>query len=589
MKITQPTKSDFIGFLILVAYLLLFLGLGQRNHQEIHDSLEQYVPNLRSALSCNSLWDLNPNSTIESIMNGVPRHCFHNSLDMLMVLFTCFEPFTAYAINFILVHLIAFVGFYMLFKNHLLAINKEWETEYRYLPPLCAAAFSVLPLYPLLGITFAGVPILLWSFLNVITKKKIKLQDIFIIALFAFYSSFVYMGVFCILSASLIVLYKAFSQRKLEVYPIIWILSLTLFSILFNYLLLYQVFFDHDFVSHRESWIPDAYNIKVIIWAFYNMLVHGQYHAASFHELTFALILVIAALRLLKIINPSKLFNIGLILFFCVFSISGFYGLWQWIPVVEFKEKIRLLKIFRWDRFYFFNPILWSTLFSISILLVATAIKNRSTRNFIVISIFSFQIAYIITRDYVARQNMTIYTETFVSISEDTKKNWLGNYYYAYQNGISSYENYFQVDVYREIAKTINKPFSSYRVGSVGVNPALALYNGFFTIDAYMTSYPNAHKQKLYAVIERELNENDKTRHSFVDWGSRGFLFANLNNCPEDQGCELKFNFQALKDLNCSYLISLKKLNTTNEERLRLIDEFPSKLNSQVFFLYEVI
>jgi hypothetical protein len=580
-------RYNVIGLAALVLYLLLFLAFGENNYQEIHDSLEYYVPNLRSAILCGGFWQLDPNATIESMMCGVPRHTFHNGVDFHAVIFTVLEPFTAYALNFILVHTIAFVGFYLFLKDNLFPSISNWSANYSAYTALFAACFSVLPLYPLLGITFAGLPLLTWSFLRVYNSSKFRILDLGIVLFFAFYSSFVYVGVFAIIMTGAAVIWKTFRARKMMFALFGWVSILAIAYAIYNYYLIYQVLFSGDFESQREFWIPQGYNWKVVLWAAYDMFVNGHYHAASFHFITLLLAVIMAFIswKNKRLHSPAMKIVAGAVLF--ILFISSFYAFWQWTPIVELKEKIRFLKIFRWDRFYFFNPFLWTLIFTTVTVFVVDQIRSAGMQKLTMLSLIGIQLSYFVYHDPVAMQNLLLYTESRISVDENTKEKILGpDYFLTYRSKRGTYKGFLQEEVMGRIAQKINKPFEAYRVGSVGINPALTLYSGFYTVDGYMTSYPQKQKERMFEVIKNGLSEDTKEFKSFKNWGSRCYLFSDVTSCNDSLGCDMKYNYSVLKEMNCQYLISAFKIR--ENETVHLVEEFPSNINTQVFYLYSL-
>jgi hypothetical protein len=581
-------RYNVIGLAALLIYLLLFLALGENNYQEIHDSLEYYVPNLRSAILCGGFWQLDPNATIESMMCGVPRHTFHNGIDFHAVIFTILEPFTAYTINFILVHVIAFIGFYLFLKDNLFPSIADWSTKYSIYTPLFAACFSVLPLYPLLGITFAGLPLLTWSFLRVLSTSKLRILDLFIVLFFAFYSSFVYVGVFAIIMTGAAVVWKTIRTKKMIFALFGWVSILAIAYAIYNYYLIYQVLFSGDFESQREYWIPQGYNWKVVVWAAYDMFFNGHYHAASFHFITLLLVAVTAFMAWKKkSLNSVPVKIVAAAVLFALF-ISSFYAFWQWTPIVELKEKIRFLKIFRWDRFYFFNPFVWTLIFTTAAIFMVDQIRNIRIQKITVLALFFIQLSYFVYHDPVAMQNALLYTEKWIAIDDNVKEKILGpDYLLTYKSKRGTYSGFLQEEAYSQIAQKINKPFESYRVGSIGINPALALHNGFYTVDGYMTSYPQKQKERMFEVIKNGLSEDTKEFKSFKNWGSRCYLFSDVTSCNDSLGCEMNYDYTVLKEMNCQFLISAFKIRES--ETVHFVEAFPSKINTQVFYLYSLI
>ena len=92
-----------------------------------------------------------------------------------------------------------------------------------------------------------------------------------------------------------------------------------------------------------------------------------------------------------------------------------------------------------------------------------------------------------------------------------------------------------------EIAKAIGREKSDYRIVSVGMNPAVSLFNGFYTVDGYSTDYPLEYKHEFREIIKDELAKDEGVRGYFDDWGNRCYIFSaelpvstGLNN-PTDE------------------------------------------------------
>lgn len=56
--------------------------------------------------------------SIPQIMNGMPRACLTNALDISNLLFLILPPFPAYLLNYLFVHTIAFVGMFILLRSY---------------------------------------------------------------------------------------------------------------------------------------------------------------------------------------------------------------------------------------------------------------------------------------------------------------------------------------------------------------------------------------------------------------------------------------------------------------------------------------
>ena len=90
-------------------------------------------------------------------------------------------------------HLIAFLGMYLLSKNYLFKNNLHKEQKSCYL----ALIFSLVPFWPTGALTITGQPLLIWSFINLIQNKN-KFFSWLIIFLFPFFFSLILGNLFLV-------------------------------------------------------------------------------------------------------------------------------------------------------------------------------------------------------------------------------------------------------------------------------------------------------------------------------------------------------------------------------------------------------
>ena len=62
-------------------------------------------------------------------------------------------------------------------------------------------------------------------------------------------------------------------------------------------------------------------------------------------------------------------------------------------------------------------------------------------------------------------------------------------------------------------------------VASLGVDPMIAAMNDIYVIDGYHQIYPLSYKIKFRKIIEDELNQNQKLKKYYDEWGNRVYLF----------------------------------------------------------------
>ena len=110
---------------------------------------------------------------------------------------------------------------------------------------------------------------------------------------------------------------------------------------------------------------------------------------------------------------------------------------------------------------------------------------------------------------------------------------------------------------------------------SVAINPAVALYNGFYTLDGYSTDYPLDYKHQFRNAISKELEKDNTIKTYFDEWGSRCYIFSTeiplstgLNNV-KDSIDELDIDTEVLKEMGADYIFSNAEI--LNSEQLNLV------------------
>ena len=140
----------FVLFLVLlILWLTPTLILQQDACFIQHDNLEISGPTI--VATTNSGAYFHTNGSIPQIMNGMPRACLPNALNITNLLFYFLPPFTAYLINFLLVHLIAFLGMFLLLRSYCPSNRPLINASISF-------AFAVLPFYTMFSLSIAGQP-----------------------------------------------------------------------------------------------------------------------------------------------------------------------------------------------------------------------------------------------------------------------------------------------------------------------------------------------------------------------------------------------------------------------------------------------
>ncbi len=164
-----------------------------------------------------------------------------------------------------------------------------------------------------------------------------------------------------------------------------------------------------------------------------------------------------------------------------------------------------------------------------------------------------------------------------------------------------SFRDYYAIGVLEQVEAYLYENTGAtqeeYRVVSLGMDPAAALYHGFYCLDGYSNNYPLAYKHRFREIIAPELAKSEYLQDSFDDWGNRCYLFS--AECPgyytiEKNGfsfASYTLDVESLKELGGdypTYLLSAAYIQNAEETGLVLLLEEPFETEDSYYriFLY---
>ncbi|MDG6249247.1 DUF6044 family protein [Methanocalculus sp.] len=553
-NIKQKSKF-FIPMVVLFLYFIPFFLMNERSSLPIIDNLDSNFVWEIILLRSNALFGA-IDSIVPSVMGGIPRNCFPSEWNLVHIFFFVFEPYLAYLCNLILIHVIAFFGMYFLLSRHFI---KEDLISIG-----VALAFALLPFWPFGYLSIAGLPFALYSFLN-FRKGEYSFVDWIILALIPFYSWFVYSYIFLLALMICVWLYDAIRKKSKSVFlqSIIFMLLMFLFV---EYRLIYSLFFDNSFVSHRSE-----FNVPAIIFpsienslsSGIELFLFGQFNSYSFQWVTIILSLIIS----LIIIYRKKLFkgNLNLFVFVSFVLISSFfYGFYYMLPMPNISG-------FQFNRLMWLNPLFWHLIYAISLAIIFHANKYGKI---IVILLIGIQIGCLFC--YCGDEN--------------TQAGGYG----LIQNQRMNFHDFFSVELFSEVKESIGKPVDSYRIVCIGFHPAIAQYNGFYTAGSYQINYPLNYKDKFRTLIENELNKKMEIKNYFDNWGSRCYLFTSqtaIKSYSMKHGMQISpnLNSSAYQPLEIKYILSSVEIENPVENNIEFIGIFENSRSPWKIWVYATI
>jgi hypothetical protein len=142
-------------------------------------------------------------------------------------------------------------------------------------------------------------------------------------------------------------------------------------------------------------------------------------------------------------------------------------------------------------------------------------------------------------------------------------------------------------------AKTGQAP-PAYRVACLGLPPAVAQLNGFYTLDSYQTLYPLTYKHAFRPLIAGELAKSPELAAYFDAWGNRCYLFSAelgrdflVGKRSVRTVQHWAFDAAAFRRLGGRYVLSAVRLARPQESGLRPLGVFDDSAAYWRLYLYE--
>ena len=510
----------------------------------------------------------------DAIMCGyVGREGLKPFAPFFVPLYSVFEPFLAFVVQYALVIITAWFGTYFAVKE---------ITDSSISSVLAASVFALLPFRSVYGNLLSGIPLLVYCVIrlnNEWKNKKIWTCILLFLGLvyYALSTSLVLSGYAVIIVLSVIFVIKSISDKRICVPLVFSTLSLGIVYAFCNLDLLSQIFSVGNFVSHREEFV-----IKGVPFlnSFRDIMLTGIGLNESFHKFIYIPVVVALPFVLSKKQRGSKkrkaYFGTVITIMLCGTLYAFFLS--------EFVADIRnsmsgMLKSFQFQRFGLLTVGLWYILLGISLAAIIRGIKKEHI-------LFSLVLAF------------AVYVPTLLFVAKNPDCILYQNVNQINNRDITGYitwESLYSENMMEKIKADIGEDISSYRVGHIGICPVVSLYNGFYTIDGYSNNYALEYKHKFAETIAPELAKNDYSASYFYDWGNRCYLFyhdfgtgfsvGKTNNALID---DYSFDTEKMKNLGCKYIFSAGEISNFDERGLSFFGEYTDDVSFWNIWVYSI-
>lgn len=537
-------KNLFIiyGVLIVTLYMIPYVLFGEESYITIHDFLDLTVGHLKAIIDNNSFFKTN--DTIQ-IMNGIQRGLipFTSMFEIKSLLFFIFKPYTAILINTFLIKILAFIGVYLLSYDYIIDCPKKERLSF-----LLGIIFFTIPFYIDYGLSSSGIPLLIYAVLNL--KNGIKIiSSLVLIILFGLYSSFVLSGLFVCISYLLFIVILLYKKNYNGLYFLfLGLFILSLVYTITNYNLITSFFYQNAETTNRLERISNQ-SLSDTLKNFLYITIQSQYHVGNFF--TGLILIVFLIIARFEVVRKDIKYRF---VWFSILYVLGFTLLLSLITLF-LSDKINVLKQFQFNRFYFLYP---------GICIIALGYVTNflfKKKSFFKIALLSLSI---ILFSFISNQEYIYFVKKTFNFKTENP----------------NFKQFYDTTLFSQI-KNENPDINNSKIICLGIFPSVLEYNGFETLDSYLSQYSLKYKHDFRKIMEDELSKDDDIRQYFDNWGNRCYIFSSelgknylFGKSSNKNVIDLSLNAEAAKYMKCRYIVSAVDINNHKEIGLEFVSTY---------------
>lgn len=574
----RPLKPLRLALLGLLLFLLPVLLLGRHGYVLIHDNLDTEISLVYLLTKLHLAFAYGTDVLVPQLMNGLPRNALRPGLSGTVLIFSIFQgkPLVAYLVHQVLVRMLGLLAMYWLLRRYGLA-----RPEQRGLAAAVALAWATLPAYSIYGLTVLGQPALLRAALD-LRQGRNQVVAWLVCAAFPLWSIFVYVGPFiAVVWGSLLLLEVVRRGRVAWAGTARGAVGLALLLgmyVVVEWPLFYSLLVAKQFVSHREEFdfvrlLPHGVGVGLKEALRYFWL--GQYHASPFFRGVVLLAVGVVLARLTPARRQLLRRRVGVVLLVLA-GVSLFCGFAPQLAML-YQKQLPLLHAFTLNRFHFLMSLTWFGLLALALReLPATPTAQRLGYGLVALQ---FLVALPLNAEYVNNLRIMV----------GRPKADAPSYAAFVAPGLFNQAREF---IFRQ---TGQRP-AAYRVASLGLPPAVAQLNDFYTLDSNQNNYPLSYKHAFRPLMAGELAKSPALATYFDAWGNRCYLMSAglgrnyLISKKDNQKVQhFAFDSAAFRRLGGRYVFSAVRLADPAESGLRLLGVFDSSESYWQLHIYEIV
>lgn len=474
-----------------------------------------------------------------------------------------------------------YVGMYLLCRE---TVKERWISA------VMGGLYALLPFLPVYGLSQFGIPLFFWCVLQ-LKKGKNTAAALCGVALYTLCSSLVLVG-FGLIGMGFVLLALDFfrCRQKAGLMPLLSGLLLMMGLYIAENARLIRQLLGNGSLSHKAEYVlyPTSF-----FSTFLQSFLQGQQHSEDKHDLLFAVTIVAAVVWIFWLKAGKRSVSAGgkrdavyllrMIAFCLCWNVFFAFltALWSSTPGVTLRGSLSILGAFQLNRLLWIAPCLWYLSGACGIALIWEMLKERES------------IAVGFCCGILAAAAL-FFTGVQVLLSGDIKSNVqkLRNPDY----GLLSFRDYYAIGVMEQVEEFLyqetGRSKEEYLVASLGIDPAAALYHGFWCLDGYSNNYSLEYKHAFRQVIEPELEKSSYLSEYFDGWGNRCYLFSAEileYNTVEKNGFwfqDYELNGMAFREMGGKYIFSAAYIMNAEEQGLILLREQPFETEGSYYAIY---
>jgi hypothetical protein len=576
MKLSKTQKINrflFIAGLCAVAFMLVpYVILGHDAAIVYHDQLDGEL--IAYILRAKHMFDGN---MIPEFMGGVYKTALTPPAPAAVLLFRIFSAYTALVILQLAGSIVGYLGMYAL---------SRYVTGNTVIAVAVGVIFAYLPFLPVYGLSQYGIPMLIFLIVRMNDRCDTGSTAAALAygVIYALNSSLVLTGFGVLASVAVWLLCTAALNKKAFGRIVsVWLGMLLTYAAENLSLIMQTLGFSDTFTSHKTEYALIA---EEYLSGFKDAVINGGQHSEDLHKYFLWLLAVEVLCGIIFFVRKNsgdrKVYYVMCICVAVNIAYSAAAAVWNGRLGVELRENVGVLGAFQLDRFMWIAPTLWYLALACGLSLLISAGDSLSKKR--IVKFASCGVSAVILG--VCGMN--------VLKGSNLKPNLQKLINPSYE--VISFKDYYAEGVMEQVEsfiyETTGKTTDEYRVASLGIDPAAALYHGFYSIDGYSNNYSLEYKHDFRKIIAPELDKSEYLTAYFDEWGNRCYLFS--AECPGYYMIEKGgFYFQnweidteAFKSMGGEYIISAAYIADAERCGLKLLREEPFETEDSYYRLY---